>query len=103
MLQVNVVKIGDVVHVRGTVKHVGDGWVNVYFEEQHKERWLKVPAGLITHVEPRPLAVGDKVSHRSLEWTVNGVDGDALWIKRDIEDDQGHTHRGVYRHDVVPL
>ena len=58
------VKVGDVVHVRGTVKRIQ--WdsktlpYQVSFGDGSLHSW--VPTADIVHVEPRPLAVGDEVT-----------------------------------------
>ena len=77
------VKVGDVVHVQGTVTHVGDGWANVHFDGNHaRESWTKLSKFSIVHVEPRPLAVGDKVTYlREMRvGTVVYIHRDWAWV-----------------------
>jgi hypothetical protein len=74
------IQVGDVVHVRGTVSHIGEHVVSI--------SWGLLECSLvrkraIVHVEPRPLKVGDRVRppNHSTNWCVLAIDGDMVWCK----------------------
>jgi hypothetical protein len=85
------VKVGDVVHVRGTVDAVSSDSVDVGFvlNKRSYSRWIDLDN--VVHVEPPSIKVGDRVRHRrsadwanwrSADWTVLAIDGEMLWIKK---------------------
>lgn len=76
------VKVGDVVHVRGVAESAAEGWVSVNFGDfAHTASGIDIQQTCVVHVEPRPLAVGDKV--RELDHhigEVRAIDGDQVWV-----------------------
>jgi hypothetical protein len=70
------IQVGDVVHVRATVRKCDDGCGHVRLDEFH-------PLSAIVHIEPRPLKVGDRVRppNHSTNWCVLAIDGDMAWCK----------------------
>jgi hypothetical protein len=85
------VKVGDVVHVRGTVHDVSSDSVDVGFILKKGTYYRWVDLDNVVHLEPPPIKVGDRVRHqvsadwadwRSADWTVLAIDGEMLWIKK---------------------
>lgn len=81
-------KIGDVVHVRGTVVKTLDGEVgldvgNIMGGVPH---YFWIPSSCVVHVERAPLKVGDCVSWVSLPMEENtgqvlAIDSNVAWVK----------------------
>lgn len=85
------VKVGDVVHVRGTVVEPPlDGALSCDFEGAG--RWF-VRSDSIVHVEPRPLQVGDRVTYpwKDFTGTILAIGAEHAWIKR--SDGVFETHK----------
>lgn len=81
-------KIGDVVHVRGTVvktldREVGLDVGNIVGGVPH---YFWIPSGCVVHVEPPAIKVGEVVRHQSRDWIVLSIDGDVFWIKNKTQD-----------------
>jgi hypothetical protein len=71
-------KVGDVVHVRGTVTiEFGDGDLAVQFTDSEGDTmsWAVRPTDIV-HIEPRPLKVGDRVT-----WGTKIYDGELIAIR----------------------
>jgi len=74
-------KVGDIVTVRGKVEDEGNDGFWVSFKPQGF-CWLK-PESIVS-IEPRPLAVGDKVRWRDCpydEFIIRAIDDGIAWLK----------------------
>jgi hypothetical protein len=88
------VKVGDVVHVRGTVDRMNHAanCIDVSFGAfpavAPYSHWIR--ADCIVHVEPPPIKVGDRVhaGNPTVVYTIKAIDGDAAWLWSDAT--QGH-------------
>jgi hypothetical protein len=78
-------QVGDVVHVRGTVGHIGKHAITVSWG---KMEMSLIPQHAIIHIEPPPpLKVGDRVRHRNQSgahrFYANGAEYEVRAVDRD--------------------
>ena len=93
-IDVNTLREGDVVLVRGVVEKNNNGqYIRWHQNASSSVRWCD-----IVSVEPRPLVVGDKVKDRGAgSWVGNliSVDGDLGWVRI-----SKNSHKTVWLDDV---
>lgn len=84
-------KVGDVIHVKATVYPDGSGLhkhsLKILIDPEFGAFY--VPVSTVVHVEPRPLAVGDKVRcvlAKNSRGEIKGAYGSKIWVLFEIGD-----------------
>lgn len=82
-MDMNSIKVGDVVHVRGKVMPRDHGTHNVnigFLNDLGGRSQMLVSRNEILHVEPRPLQVGEKVRASGMTATIRALDANYAWL-----------------------
>jgi hypothetical protein len=100
-------KAGDVVHARVQIDHVfsdGSGQTIKAVGATAHQPGFRVCAADIVHVEPRPIKVGDRVSHVSSAYRheVIAIHENWAWIKIDDAAVVNGSHRLSALSDLTP-